>query len=515
MPKRRGLALDDGNSSRIENPRQVVNDKGLLKIAIDQVYNPLNPFYESSIESSLASKLLHRSLFKITSDGRLEADLAKTYWYKNDGKDIHILLKEDQEFGDKTSITSDDIINNIKVLADPSYNGVKSYYVEGIGGYFQYKKRNDQKALRVFKEDDNSLVVQFSNASKENLKFLTMPIVALDEEDIVYGDLSRLSQKEFLYGAGNYRVKSHGDETILFEKISGDKDIVKEIFVNILPYYEAKLLYQRGSIDMIYKYQEDQVQVKDFDEKQGDFTYFIRNQDADYVKMTFNTKDGFFADDRMRLALRDSIDFDQVLNLREEEKISSPIYKSMAYYEEKTLDKSLDLRELVKDLEDKKVSLAIYRGLQDIISRDEAIVQVFKDVGLDLEITYIDENNLYQLISESNPYDILISQDQLFTIPTIENQSIYNSYGQISDSSLYDNYNARLLGIINDIWGYDNYEFALKKWQNWYHTRLPYISLKGKNQISVINKRIQGLQINEFVGLEDEDNLRIINNLLK
>lgn len=515
LPKKAGKASDDKEAIRIENPRQVGEDKNILKVSVDQAYTSLNPFYEASKEPSLVTKLLHRSLMKNGRDGRLESDLIESYWLKNDGKDLHILLKKGQKFNDGSVISSQDIINNIKLLSDPSYNGVKSYYVEGIKGYFQYKKRGDQEALKIIQENDYYMVVQFSNASKDNLDLLTMPIVPIADEEMEYGDLSRISQKKILSGAGNYEVTDRDDPWILLKRASDDKDIIEKIFIGFHPYYEARMLYQRGSIDIIYKYQEDQVSRDDFKENEKDFTYFIANQAPNYIKLAFNLRDGFFAEDNMRLALKNSIDFSKVLNLKEDEKISSPIYKNMAYYEDPSQDNDLSLKDLASKLEDKNVSLAIYENLSDIIEREEDLVKAFKDQGLNLKISHIDDDEYYQVISETNPYDMLIRQDQLFTIPTIENQEIYNVWGDVSDMDLNDTYNFRVLEMIQGIFGYDNYEFALEKWQNWYHKRLPYMAIKGQSQISVINTRIEGLYINEFVGLENEDNLRLINNLLK
>lgn len=516
LPKKQGLASDSKKGHRIENPHQVRDDKRLLKVGVEDVYEPLNPFFESSRDSSLYTKLIHKSLYKTRKDGMLEADIADHIWYENDGKDLHIVLKKDQKFQNGKTITSEDVINNILVLSDPSYDGTKSYYVESIGGYFQYKKRKAKDAIKVYSENDNYLIIQFSKASKDNLKILEMPIIPVESNKLHYGDLSAIKKEKYGFGAGNYHVIKQADKAIVLERNDGNKDIIDKIYIEGMPYYKARMLYQRGQIDIVYKYLSDDFYDKEFDEKEKEFTYFINNQYSEYIKLGFNLRDGFFAEDELRTALKSSIDFDSILELKDFEEINNPIYKNTRYY--KDIDEEaegLSLKELTLDRQDKEVSLAIYNGLEDVISKESEIEKAFAMQGLKLKISHINESEYYKIMAGDNKYDMFIILDQLITTPTLENQGIYKLDGEISDNALEDYDNINLLEWIPSVLGYENYEYAIEDWQEWYQNRLPYITLKSKNQITAINRRIKGLYINEFIGIEDETNLKLLNNLLK
>lgn len=516
LPKKYGLANDSKRVERIDNPHQVRDDKNLLKVAIEEVYDPLNPFFESSKQSSLYTKLIHKSLYSVSKDGTLEPDIADNIWYKNEGKDLHIVLKKDKRFKDGRKITSQDIINNILLLSDPSYDGTKSYYVESIGGYYQYKKRNVKDALKIINENDYYFIIQFSKASKDNLKILQMPIVPLEDDDFSYGDLSDIRNKKFTFGAGNYHLLNEYEKAIYLEKNQDDNNIIDKIYIEAMPYYKARSLYKRGQVDILYKYPSDEFSDKDFNANDKKITYFIKNQFLDFVKLGFNLRNGYFVEDDLRKALKNSIDFSEVLELKEGEKIDSPIYKNMRYYKD-VVNKKTDtsLRDLVQDKEDKEISLAIYSGLEDVISKEEKLVEAFKKQGLNLKISHINEAEYYKIINGIIDYDMFIVLDQLITIPTLENQGIYDSNGDVSQDALQDYGNIRLLKWMPSILGYENYEFAVEKWQRWYHIRLPYITLKSNNQITAINKRLKGLYINEFIGIEEETNLKILNDLLK
>lgn len=63
----------------VENPHLARKNKDELKIGVDMYYNPLNPFYETSQDISLMSKLIHRSLFYRDKEGNLVGDLADHY----------------------------------------------------------------------------------------------------------------------------------------------------------------------------------------------------------------------------------------------------------------------------------------------------------------------------------------------------------------------------------------------------------------------------------------------------
>ena len=516
LPKKSGMASNIKRNERIDNPHLVRKDNDLLKIAVDNVDKALNPFFESSKETSLFTKLIHSSLYKTNKNGELEPDLAQDIWYEDQARKLHIVLKKGLKFPSGKEITSQDIINNILILSDPDYDGQKSYYVEGIGGYFQYKKRGAKDLLKVYKENDYYLTVDFSKASRDNLKLLQMPIIPVDDKMIRYGDLNSIRHTRYNYGAGNYHFLSSLDKGFIFEKNDVNKNIIEKIYIEFMPYYQAKSMYQRGLVDILYKYVTDEAYEDNFIDGRDDFTYFLNNQTDNYIKFGFNLRDGFFSEDKLRLALKDSVDFVSIFQIKKENQISSPIYKNLRYYKDEVSDDNpLNLGDLTEDIEDKNVSLAIYNGLTNIIEKEALLKKEFDKYNLKLEISHINEDQVYEIISGHNQYDMFIIEDQLFTIPTVDNQAIYDRQGDISDNSLDDFNNINRVEWLSETLHYDDYEEVMDWWQDWYYERIPYIPIKSEVEFTAVNKRFEGLLINEFVGLEDENNLKILNNLLK
>lgn len=516
LPKKSGMASNIKRNERIDNPHLVRKDNDLLKIAVDNVDKALNPFFESSKETGLFTKLIHSSLYKTNKNGELEPDLAQDIWYEDQARKLHIVLKKGLKFPSGKEITSQDIINNILILSDPDYDGQKSYYVEGIGGYFQYKKRGAKDLLKVYKENDYYLTVDFSKASRDNLKLLQMPIIPVDDKMIRYGDLNSIRHTRYNYGAGNYHFLSSLDKGFIFEKNDVNKNIIEKIYIEFMPYYQAKSMYQRGLVDILYKYVTDEAYEDNFIDGRDDFTYFLNNQTDNYIKLGFNLRDGFFSEDKLRLALKDSVDFVSIFQIKKENQISSPIYKNLRYYKDEVSDDNpLNLGDLTEDIEDKNVSLAIYNGLTNIIEKEALLKKEFDKYNLKLEISHINEDQVYEIISGHNQYDMFIIEDQLFTIPTVDNQAIYDRQGDISDNSLDDFNNINRVEWLSETLHYDDYEEVMDWWQDWYYERIPYIPIKSEVEFTAVNKRFEGLLINEFVGLEDENNLKILNNLLK
>lgn len=516
LPKKIGLASYNSETGKITNPHTVRKDKDVVRIAVEETYYPLNPFFESTKENSLFTRLIHKTLAKKTKDGTIEMDLADQVWVDNEGKDLCISLKRGQTFPNGREIVASDIERNIRVLTDPTYDGPKSFYVEGISGYYQYKMKNDEDALDITIENDYFIRIAFNKASKDNLRILEMPIVELYDEMFSYGNLEELRTSEFSTGAGNYTVYAAEDGRYDFVNNPNAEGVVEKISVESSPYFQARHRFMQGDVDILYKYPMEEFKNNDLPQASKEISYFIKNQNTNFIKMAFNIKDGFFSNADLRQGLKSSIDFSGILGLSEDEKIDGSVYKNSRFYKANDyVFGNLSLKDMTIDKPSKLVTMAIYNKLDDVNGLDDAFVEAFKSQGLVLKISHIDDSELYELMAGKNKYDIFLAPENFITIPSVINQGIYDSDGNISVNAIDDKKMIKNLDWIGKVQGYENYSYAILWWQDWYYENLPYIVLKGKNEMTAINNRLSGLYINEFVGIDDISNLKALKNVLK
>ncbi len=498
------------NVKGISNPREVRRDKKLVKIAIEPISSPLNPFFESTQETSLISRLLHRSLYRVDKAGEILPDLAKNYWYEDGGKTLAITLKKGSKFPDGRELVADDLYKNIKLLSDPDYSGPKSYYVENIGGYYSYKLDGDKEGLEVYPDGKYFIKIKFNKLSKDNLRILEMPIVQIDDEDLNYGRVDSLRDKDFHQGNGFYRVQDYSNERILLTKKDEEGDFPKEIAIFQLSDHQALKAISRGDIDMALDYSRgndnmyykaDQIPYVD------KYTY----QDKNFLMLGFNYDKKLLRDNSFRRLIRDRIDFVDIFNLKAPEIIESPVYRESHSYIAKEKDVPSDTAALLESVKGKRLNLAVYKNQEEIGGAEKKLKEEFDKLGIEINIIQLNESDYFKLVDGDHDYDLFILEGQLFKEPSLDNQHIYSKDGEISKNYPKDLDNINRIKWISKILGVENYSFALKDWQEWYYDKVPYIPIKSDYKISLVNTSIKGLDLNRFMGIDNPRNLKKLN----
>lgn len=516
FPKKRSNPPVEESANYISNPHEIRRDKDLLKVSINTVNNPLNPFYESTITPSLITSLINQPLFTRSEDGSLVPALAKSYWLEDDGRTVAVVLKEGLKFESGAAIDSESVLANYRVISDPEYTGMKSVYSEKIAGYFDYKKGRDEKAFGAVAEGKTFLKFHFNKASKDNLMVLELPILDLSDVEYRYGDLSAVREKSFKSGSGMYRVQNASTNKFLLEKRDEEADIVENICIELNPYFAAKSKYKAGSLDILYKYDDSSLNSRQLDEREKDYTKLILSQSNNYYSLGMNIQKGIFKDKNMRLALRDTIDFNEIFDVESEKAIKIPMYKNSRFLLENGYKDSgyrLDTYMSEVGLDNRELSLALSSSLAngDIIG--EKLKGEFKKYGINLSVNYLSDMEMFDILDGNHDYDMFVGLSKMFVVPSVENQGVFNRRGEISSNAIEDYDIIDKLKWIAEVYGDENYGFAIEDWQRWYYENVPYIPIAVNEKVSLVNIRFGDIVINEFVGLDNPDNLKRLNIL--
>ncbi|MFM1534263.1 hypothetical protein ABGF38_03515 [Helcococcus ovis] len=141
----------------------------------------------------------------------------------------------------------------------------------------------------------------------------------------------------------------------------------------------------------------------------------------------------------------------------------------------------------------------------------EYIVNEIENEGIKVKLKSLSPQEMYKhLNDEDEDYDIYISQGRMTEIPSYQydnknKEGKYENINTLLDTSFY-----YILEKIRE----DVYSEELNKltyqWKKNFDKTTPYIVLSTENITSIINKRVKGIYINEFIGLSDIENLKNI-----
>lgn len=513
------------NSNYIVNPHEVTGTD-VLRVALPIDENPLNPFYSDSSKVSSVTRLLHSSLLYKDENNNIVTDLAKDYWYEDKGKTIAVIIRDDIKFPSGKSLDANDIKRTFEILADPSYEGKYSSYVDNIEGYYLYKlnKKTNLDGIEVLGK--NYLKFKFDVVDFSNINSLTFPIIEVPEDDYKYADMGNLKRREFIDGLGIYKVTSRQGNKAILELEDGNDDIkVKKIEFTFLDDTSAINKYKNGQTDMLYGFANNAKIFADIDARTMQYSYTINHQSEYYYFLGFNQDSKLFSMAEYRRSLRDSIDIEKTIEANYPEGMFDfsdiPVFKN-SWFNEKKVDykKEKNLSDLIakdkeklKDLFDgDKINLKLI-GLED----DEFFRNIAEDLKsqieneyINLEISYLSSQDMYKALNGDIEFDLFVSQRLLDDIPNqvlqdrypIEKE--YNINTQAKESFYY------ILQMIKENKDDEDIQIMTRQWKENFYITAPYIVLAIENTSNIINNRVKNIYINEFVGIDYIENLRRI-----
>ncbi len=513
------------NSNYIVNPHEVTGTD-VLRIAVPIDENPLNPFYSDSSKISSLTKLLHSSLLYKDENNNIVTNLAKDYWHEDGGKTIAVIIRDDIKFPSGKKLDANDVKRTFEILADPSYEGKYSSYVDNIEGYYLYKLNKTKNLAGIEVLGNNYLKFKFNVVDFSNINSLTFPIIEILEDDYKYGDLGNLKKYEYIDGLGIYKVTSRQDDKVVIELKKGNDDIkVKKIEFTFLDDTTAINKYKNGQIDIVYGFANNAKIFADIDERTMQYSYTINHESGYYYFLGFNQNSKLFSMEEYRRSLRDSIDIKKTIEMNYPAEMFNfsdiPVFKNSWFNENKVdYKKEKNLSDLIE--QDKEELSDLFVGdkinLKLIALEDDEffknIAQNLKDQieneYISLEISYLSSQDMYKALNGDIEFDLFVSQRLLDDIPNqvlqdsypVEKQ--YNINTQAKKSFYY------ILEMIKENKDDEDIQIMTRQWKENFYIIAPYTVLATENTSNIINNRVKNIYINEFVGIDYIENLRRI-----
>lgn len=512
----------------IKNPHVLV-DSDTIKIATMKTDKPLNPLNDGGEKISLLSRLINTSLFKQSEDTEMEKDLVDKYWYDEGGSVISMILKKDHKFANGKEIKAHHVKNTYRVLADPEYSGTYSSYVDNLKGYYPYKLGQDSYLEAIEIVDDNFIRFHFNVIDFSNINALTFPILDIEDDDFKYGDVSDLLEKDYINGGGRYEVVDFSNAKVKLKLKEEDRNKnikLKELEVLNLHPLEVLENYKKGQVDIVYKYHKTNTFNKSLfiNDRINDYSYSIDHESEVYHFLGFNEESKIFSQAEYRKALRDSINIEEIVESIFGQGIYDhphiPVYKNSWFYQgTKAHEQGKNLKTLIEEdiakgklnIDEKiKLKLIVSDNNDFFRSIEDRFVQNLENEYIDIEVDYLSSQEMYKALNGEVDFDFFIGQRYMTDIP---NQVLEDSYpveGYYSLLNLADKgFHYYLEQIKNNV--NDPEVIRIKEtWKYNFDEISPYVVLATEKMTTVINNRIKGIYLNEFIGLDYIKNLENI-----
>lgn len=509
------------NSLYIKNPHEIVKSDS-LRVGIEKINNPLNPLFDGGNNISIVTNLIHTKLFTRDKNNEVKLEAAKEYWYENDGKTIAVVLNKSMPFQDGKEIKANDVYNTYIVLADPSYSGKYTAFVDKLDGYYEYKSgiRKDFAGIEVL--GNYFIKFHFRNPDFSNIKNLIFPILDIDENLIEYGNVKSLETKEFTNVSGRYKVLDYTTDKITLEKRDIDQNSnikVKKMEISLLKLFDAISQYKRGDLDIVYKFQNSQLLENDDLNRFSNYSYTIKHQSNMYYFIGFNTSKSIFSDKDLRKALKSNLKINELIDNKMGKGVYNypeiPVYSNSWFNNwEKKSDNKNSLSNIIQ--EKNKMSMMEYNLSLDLIVQEDntmfnlledEFIGLFAKEGIELNIKKLPSDKMYRALNEEKGYDIYVSQHFMREIP-----ESFDDYLNLKDkkSKLSNKINNRFMYLLEkvkeDVNSSEIQDLA-KLWTENFDENIPYIVLANENIVTIVNNNIKNLYLNEFVGLDYISNL--------
>lgn len=524
IPKK--TSFSDVKFDRKSNPRDIIEDK-TLRVAVDYLQKPLNPFFDGGNSISLISKFINASLVVKGKNNEVSNQLAKNIWYEDDGKTIAVILRDDIKFQSGKKITSKDVYNTFSVLANRDYGGKYSYFVDGLRGYYRYKTGLIDEFIGVEIIEDQFLKFHFNRFNFTNINTLTFPILNISDKDLESG-IIHISNMEFTDGAGNYKVESFENNQIkLSIKDSMVKTNIANIIIKNLKYNDALREFSSGSVDIIYKYHKNENFEKLYIDRLREFSYSIDTEGELFNYIGFNPESIYFNDKELRRGLRDSINIEKII----EESVMKGLYSfskagihSNSWFELKEFNftKGENLRQILEkkfvfqgpyfvDANNNPISIKIgvMKNNQFYNTISKELVSQIEQQGIKVDVDYYESDQMFEALRGNRYYDIIIAQKEMSVVPDTESEKFNLDERNTLTRDLENSYQYLQKKISED--GVDeNITNLIIEWYEFFDETTPYIVLGNEVITTVINNNIKGIYINEFVDIDNIENIEQI-----
>ena len=119
-----------------------------LTVGLNTGFNGIfSPLYYQTVYDDYVIEMVYQSMLSYDRDNQLQPELATEQpTISEDGSTLTFKLKKGVKFSDGSKLDADDVVLTFTAMADPSYTGRFSTYVDYLEGYKEYHD-GDAKTL--------------------------------------------------------------------------------------------------------------------------------------------------------------------------------------------------------------------------------------------------------------------------------------------------------------------------------------------------------------------------------
>lgn len=131
-----------------------------LTVGLNTGFNGIfSPLYYQTVYDDYVIEMVYQSMLSYDRDNQLQPELATEQpTISEDGSTLTFKLKKGVKFSDGSKLDADDVVLTFTAMADPSYTGRFSTYVDYLEGYKEYHEGDAETLSGVEKSTITQLL---------------------------------------------------------------------------------------------------------------------------------------------------------------------------------------------------------------------------------------------------------------------------------------------------------------------------------------------------------------------
>ena len=152
-----------------------------LTVGLNTGFNGIfSPLYYQTVYDDYVIEMVYQSMLSYDRDNQLQPQLATEQpTISEDGSTLTFKLKKGVKFSDGSKLDADDVVLTFTAMADPSYTGRFSTYVDYLEGYKEYHDGDAKTLSGVEKIDDYTVAFHLATPRIDAISQVgTFPIIS-------------------------------------------------------------------------------------------------------------------------------------------------------------------------------------------------------------------------------------------------------------------------------------------------------------------------------------------------
>ncbi|MFR5265563.1 ABC transporter substrate-binding protein [Clostridium sp.] len=189
-------------------PKVAQDRKDTIVIGMSAPKGEFLPIYSSTTYDAWVGDIVFSKLISNDKEGNAIPSLAEKFDISEDGKTYKFTLRKGVKFTNGEEVKAKDVAFTYTTLCDPSYDGPRSSYVEGLVGYEEYNKGDAKNVAGIKVVDDYNIEFTLKESDAPGIWNFVMGIMSESVYKFEKGNIQPLKEKMTklkLIGSGPYK----------------------------------------------------------------------------------------------------------------------------------------------------------------------------------------------------------------------------------------------------------------------------------------------------------------------